>query len=188
MKKLFLLIGAALTMSFMACTGGNTQQTSETDSTEVATEAEDEPEVAAEPEPVKGPATYENDAFTIDVAEGWQVTKQGSSSCTIEPVEAPEESSNFGWRVAISVWDSDVFTAEDAIKDEQDVFEGSKSQPNQKLGDFTYLYTYYNYEFGDHSVLAAPLDKGGRVDVTIGGYKLENTPDIQEMLKTLKVK
>ena len=190
MKKLFLLIGAALTMSFMSCTGGSTQQSSETDSTEVAVEEEvEEPEAEAEPEMLKGPATFENDKFTIEVAEGWQVTSQGSSSCNIEPIERPEESSNFGWRVAISVWSGDVFKAEDAIKDEQSVFEGSKSQPNQKLGDFTYLYTYYNYEFGDHSVLSAPLsDEGGRIDVTIGGYKLENTPDIQQMLKSLKLK
>ena len=191
MKKVFLLIGAAVAMSFMACTGSSTTTTpeGEGDSTEVAApEPEAEPE-PAEPAPVVGPATYENDAFTIEVAEGWQVTKQSSSRCTIEPVEKPEKGSNFGWKMDVTIWDGKVFTAEDAIKTEQDVFEESKSQPNQKLGDFTYLYTYMPYEFGDHSVLAAPLsDEGGRIEVGIGGYKLEDTPALQEMLKSLKLK
>ena len=189
MKKVFLLIGAAVTMSFMACTGSSTpQEPAATDSTEVA--ATEEPEAEPEePAPVVGPATYENEAFTIDVAEGWQVTKQSDSRCTIEPVEKPEKGSNFGWKMDVTVWDGKVFTAEDAIKTEQDVFEESKSQPNQKLGDFTYLYTYMPYEFGDHSVLAAPLsDEGGRIEVGIGGYKLEDTPALQEMLKSLKLK
>lgn len=190
MKKVFLLIGAAVTMSFMACTGGTTTtQEGGGDSTEVA--EVDEPEVVEpeEPAPVVGPATYENDEFSVDVPEGWQVTKQSSSRCTIEPVEKPEKGSNFGWKMEITIWDGKVFTAEDAIKTEQDVFEDSKSQPNQKFGDYTYLYTYMPYEFGDHSVLAAPLsDEGGRIEVGIGGYKLEDTPALQEILKSLKLK
>ena len=52
-----------------------------------------------------------------------------------------------------------------------------------------FLYTYMAYEFGDHSVLAAPLrEDGGCIQVKIGGYKLENTPALQEILKSLKVK
>lgn len=188
---MFLLIGAAVTMSFMACTGGTKQDQPENDSTEVTTEAEAEeaPETPAEPEAIKGPATYETDVLSINVLEGWQVTKQSEKGCTIEPVEAPEGSSNFGWKMEVYVWDSKVFKAEDAIKTEQDVFENSKSQANQKLGDYTYLYTYCPYEFGDHSVLAAPLSSdGGYINVKIGGYKLEDTPDFKEMIKSIKVK
>lgn len=190
MKKVFLLISAALTMTFMACTGNATQQQPETDSTEVATDAE-EPEVVenAEPAPLVGPATFENEYFSLEIPEGWQVTKQSDTSCTVEAVEKPEEGSNFGWDMDVSVWASSVFKAEETIKDEQDVFEDSKSQPDQKFGGYTFLYTYMAYEFGDHSVLAAPLrEDGGCIQVKIGGYKLENTPALQEILKSLKVK
>lgn len=185
-----MLIGAAVTMSFMACTGSSNQPSGETDSTEVTTETEaEEPEAPGEPEVINGPATYETDLFSINILEGWQVTKQSDSGCTIEPVEKPEKGSNFGWKLEVKIWDSEVFKAEDAIETEQDVFEESKSQPNQKLGDYTYLYTYRAYEFGDHSVLAAPLsDKGGRIQLNIGGYKLEDTPDFKEMIKSIKVK
>lgn len=188
MKKVFLLIGAAVTMSFMACTGSSTpQEAPENDSTEVA--ATEEPEEEAEPEALKGPATFENDAFTMEIPEGWQVTKQGSSSCTVEPVEKPEEGSNFGWELAVTVWESTVFKAEEAIKDREELFEESKRQPDQKLGDFTYLYTFYPYEFGNNAVLAAPLsEEGGYIEAKIGGYKLEDTPAIQDMLKSLKLK
>ena len=127
--------------------------------------------------------------FSLEIPEGWQVTKQSDSSCTVEAVEKPEEGSNFGWSMDVSVWSSSVFKAEDTIKDEQDVFEDSKSQPDQKFGGYTFLYTYMAYEFGDHSVLAAPLrEDGGCIQVKIGGYKLENTPALQEILKSLKVK
>lgn len=191
MKKIFMLIGAVAAMSFMACTGGTKQEPTETDSTEVTEEpeVEAEPETPAEPEAIKGPATYECNMFTLNVLEGWQVTSQSSQGCTIEPVEKPEASSNFGWKMEIRIWDGSVFKAEDAIKDEQDVFENSKTQPNQKVGDFTYLYTYEQYEFGDHAVLAAPLSNdGGYINVKIGGYKFDNEPDLKEMLKSLKLK
>lgn len=184
-----MLFGAAVALAFTSCTGGGSQQPAETDSTAVETEVEAEPEPEPEPEYVKGPTTLEEESFSIDVPEGWQVTKHSSSSCTIEPVETPEEGSNFGWGVRMTIWDGSVFKAEDKIKTEQDVFEGSKSQPNQKLGDYTYLYTYYDYEFGDHSVLSAPLTaEGGCIDFEIGGWKLEDTPAIQEIIKSLKVK
>ena len=186
-----MLLGAAAAMTFMACTGGTKQAPAETDSTEVAVEPETEaePEADAKPEPIKGHATYETDAISINVLEGWQVTDQSDKGCTIEPVVAPEESSNFGWKLEIRVWDSSVFKADEAIKTEQDVFENSKSQPDQKLGDYTYLYTYCPYEFGDHSVLAAPLpNDGGYINVKVGGYKFDDTPDLKEMLKSLKVK
>lgn len=191
MKKVFMLLGAAAAMTFMACTGGTKQEPTETDSTEVAVdpETEAEPETPAEPEAIKGPATYETGTFSINVLEGWQVTKQSDSSCTIEPIEKPEEGSNFGWKLDVTIWTSDVFKAEDAIATEQDVMENSKSQPSQKLGDYTYLYTYKQYEYGDRSLLAAPLGgEGGYIDVKIGGYKLENTPDLKEMIKSIKVK
>lgn len=191
MKKIFMLFGAAAAMTFMACTGGNTTQTTETDSTAVETEAEaeaTEPEEEAEPAPLVGPATYTTPKMSIEVAEGWQVTKQGEKSCEIEPVETPEGSSNFGWKMAIDIWEGKVFTAESSIQTEQDVFDDSKSQPNQKLGDYTYLYTFEPYEFGDHGLLSANLpDEKGRIDVKIGGFKLEDTPALQQMLKTLKV-
>lgn len=173
-------------MTFMSCSGGAATQNAENDSTEVATETE--PEEEAEPAPIVGPATYTTDYVSIDIAEGWQVTDQREKGCVIEPMEKPEEGSNFGWKMEINVWEGSVFTAEGTIKDEQDVFENSKTQPQQKLGDYTYLYTFEPYEFGNHGVLAANLpEEKGSIVVKIGGFKLEDTPALQEMLKSLKV-
>ena len=188
MKKVFMLLGAAVAFTFMSCTGGSTTQTPETDSTEVATEEEAEPEKEAEPAPLVGPATYKTSVISIDVAEGWQVTKQEEKGCIIEPVEAPEEGSNFGWKLDIYVWDGRPFTVENAMETELDVFDDAKKMPDQKLGDYTYQYAFTEYEYGDHGLLSASLgEEKGRIDVKIGGFKLEDTPALQEMLKSLKV-
>lgn len=186
MKKTFMLLVAATAFMFMACNGNKNEapKGENEDSTEVAAEPQEE-----KVDTLKGPVTVDVESFSVDVPEGWYVKSKGSNSCDLEPLVSPniDGKSNFGWRIDIFAMSGEIFKAEDCIKEDKDVFENTKRMPDIKLGDVKYMYNFYDYEFGKHSVLAASLPKGGYVQVKVGGYAVEDK-EISDILKTIKLK
>ena len=59
--------------------------------------------------------------------------------------------------------------------------------PAVSLAGLKFLYNFYDYEFGKHSVLAAPLPEKGALKIEVGGYAFEDA-EVQKIVKTLKLK
>lgn len=186
---MFVMLLGVMVFTFFACGGSNkNQEASDGENKEAAEEVEK----AAEPEKadtVKGPTILECENFDVNVPEGWYVKSKGSNSCTLEPLVSPniDGKSNFGWRVDISALSGDVFKAEKFIEDDKKVFENTKKMPDLKLNGVNYMYNFYDYEFGKHSVLAASLPSAGAIQVKVGGYDVKDK-DVDAILKSLKLK
>ena len=185
MKKTFIVLSVALMgFAFAAC--GNKAENKDAEATENEVEATVEEEKA---DTVKGPATIDVESFSVEVPEGWYVKSQGSNSCTLEPLESPniDGKSNFGWKVELYAMSGDVFKAEEVIADDIEVFEKTKKMPEKTIAGIKYMYNFYDYEFGKHSVLATNLPAGGYMAVKVGGYAVEDA-EVDNILKTVKLK
>lgn len=191
MKKMkSIMLGSMALLVLAACGNKAANEPKDSDSTEQAapaTEVKQEKEEKADT--IKGPTTVDLGKATVDVPEGWFVKNSTSSSCRLEPLETPkvEKKGNFGWNVYISVWDSEVFKADKFIADDKKVFEETKAMPAVSLAGLKFLYNFYDYEFGKHSVLAAPLPEKGALKIEVGGYAFEDA-EVQKIVKTLKLK
>ena len=190
-KSIMLMMVAAAAMVTVSC-GSKKEQGESTDQDSTKTEqapATTETKTEEKADTVKGPATIDLGRATVDVPEGWYVKNPSKSSCRIEPFVKPdiEHKGNFGWSVYISVWDGEVFKAEKFIEDDKKVFEETKKMPEVTFNGVKYMYNFYDYKFGKHSVLAAPLPEKGAINVEVGGYAVEDA-DVQKILKTLKLK
>ena len=193
MKKSFMLMMVAVAAMATVSCGDKKGQTEATENGEGQTEQKVDTTAKTEKtekaDTVKGPTTLDLGRATVDVPEGWFVKNPSKSSCRIEPLEKPaiEKKGNFGWNVYISVWDGDVFKAEKFIEDDKKVFKDTKKMPEVTFNGVKYMYNFYDYEFGKHSVLAAPLPEKGAIKVEVGGYAVEDA-DVDKILKTLKIK
>ena len=175
-------------MAFVFASCGNKAQQNDAEaagSGEPATEAVEEEKA----DTVKGPATVDVESFTVEVPEGWYVKSQGSNSCTLEPLVSPniDGKSNFGWKVDLYALSGDVFKPESVISDDVETFENTKKMPDKTIAGIKYMYNFYDYEFGKHSVLATGLPGGGYLSVTVGGYAVEDA-EVDGILKTVKLK
>lgn len=183
---------AVAAMATVSC-GNKKGQTEVTENGEGQTEQKVDTTAKAEKvekaDTVKGPTTLDLGRATVDVPEGWFVKNPSKSSCRIEPLVKPaiEKKGNFGWNVYISVWDGEVFKAEKFIEDDKKVFKDTKKMPEVTFNGVKYLYNFYDYQFGKHSVLAAPLPEKGAIKVEVGGYAVEDA-DVDKILKSLKIK
>ncbi len=178
MKKFFFMLVGAMALMLLVCS--NKMMAGFSDTKEVA---------AQQQEQVKGPATIDLESFSVKVPKGWYVKSQRSNSCELEPLVKPniDHKSNFGWRVEIYALAGNVFKPEKFIATDKSVFEDTKEMPELTIGKVTYLYNFYDYEYGKHSLLAASLPSGGAVEITIGGYAVEDAP-VKAILKSLKLK
>jgi len=140
-------------------------------------------------ENVKGPATVDLPSFTVKVPKGWQVARQGRDDCTLEPIVKPniDGKSNFGWEVRIYALSGKYFKPEKFIETDLNIYNETKQMPELKIGNTTFMYNFYDYEYGKHSLLAAALPSGGAVEITIGGYSVEDK-EVKAILKSLKLK
>lgn len=184
-KTMILLSGALMAMVFAAC--GNKAENK--DGEEAAAGAPDATEVKEEKvDTVKGPATVTVESFSVDVPEGWYVKSQGSNSCSLEPLNSPniDGKSNFGWRVDFFAMSGEIFNPEEVIKEDKEVFENTKSMPDKTIAGIKYMYNFYDYEFGKHSVMSTGLPGGGYLKVTVGGYAVEDA-EVDNILKTVKL-
>lgn len=193
MKKTMIMLVVAAAMVIVSCDSkkgqaeGTGQDSTKTEQAEQAPAAKQETKEKADT--IKGPATIDLGRATVDVPEGWFVKNPTKSSCRIEPFEKPqiEHKGNFGWNVYISTWNSDVFKADKFIEDDKKVFKDTKKMPEVTLNGLKYKYNFYDYKFGKHSVLAAPLPEKGAIKIEVSGYAVEDA-DVQKILKTLKLK
>ena len=181
MKKLFLMIAAIAMLT--ACNGnGNTSGSAAasgeaTDS--AATEQTTGDAGAGMQEGSKGPGTLEATNFTIDVPDGWEVTKKAEEELCVRPPEGKVFS----------------FQYSDQANHEQEKqmmmnLKGMKDLGEKQFGDNTYHLYMWEQEFeGTFKALLKIGDgQSGSLEVTCSGLEDANDEVVGQILGNVKIK
>ncbi len=179
MKKLFLMIATVAMLT--ACNGnGNTSgKASGEQNDSNATEQTDKASPSGMEEGSKGPGTLEANAFTIDVPEGWEVTKKSDEELGVKP----QGGKVFSFQYSDQANHEQEKQIMMNLKDMKDLGE-------KQFGDNTYHLYMWEQEFeGTFKALLKIGDgQSGSIEVTCSGLEDANSEVVGQILPNVKMK
>jgi len=179
MKKLFLMIATVALMTACNGNGNGTTSGSTAASGDSTAQAIEQPASGAMEEGSKGPGTLEATNFTIDVPEGWEVTKKSEEELGVKPPEGKV----FSFRY------SDQANHEQEKQIMMDL-KGMKDLGEKQFGDNTYHLYMWEQEFeGTFKALLKIGDgQSGSLEVTCSGLEDANSDVVGQILGNVKIK
>ena len=179
MKKLFLMIAAVAALT--ACNGnGNTGSNagSGEQKGEAATEQTAD-KAAGMQEGSKGPGALEATNFTIDVPEGWEVTKKTDEELCVKPPEGKVFSFQYSGQAN-----------HEQEKQMMMDLKGMKDLGEKQFGNNTYHLYMWEQEFeGTFKALLKIGDgQSGSLEVTCSGLEDADSEVVGQILGNVKIK
>lgn len=179
MKKFLFMIA---TVAMMTACNGNANSSANASGEQkdsAATEQTDNATPAGMEEGSKGPGTLEAANFTIDVPEGWEVTKKTEEELGVKPPEGKVFS----------------FQYSDQANHEQEKqimmnLKSMKDLGEKQFGDNTYHLYMWEQEFeGTFKALLKIGDgQSGSLEVTCSGLEDANSDVVGQILGNVKIK
>lgn len=162
-----------------ACNGNGTTSGSTAASGDSTAQATEQPASGAMEEGSKGPGTLEATNFTIDVPEGWEVTKKSEEELGVKPPEGKVFSFQY----------SDQANHEQEKQIMMDL-KGMKDLGEKQFGDNTYHLYMWEQEFeGTFKALLKIGDgQSGSLEVTCSGLEDANSDVVGQILGNVKIK
>lgn len=178
MKNLLLMLAAVAALT--ACNGnGNTSSSAASGEQNSASATEQTSKASTMEEGSKGPGTLEATNFTIDVPEGWEVTKKTEEELCVKPPEGKVFSFQY----------SEQANHEQEKQMMMDL-KGMKDLGEKQFGNNTYHLYMWEQEFeGTFKALLKIGDgQSGSLEVTCSGLEDANDEVVGQILGNVKIK